>query len=49
MSHGVKIEQSEGELHPRGEQQGEETGGADQPTPTTLRIEMRSHTGDIYA
>lgn len=49
MSYGVKVKYSEGELHPGGEQQGEKTGGADQPTPATLWIEMRPHTGNVYS
>lgn len=48
MPCGVKVKYSKGELHPGGEQQGEKTGGADQPAPPALRIEMRPHTGDVY-
>jgi len=49
MPRGVKMKQSEGELHPGGEQQGEETSGADQPAPAAFRVEMRPHAGNVYA
>lgn len=49
VSSCVNMKKPESELHSRGEQQGEETGGADQPPPATLRIEMCSHARDVNA
>jgi len=49
MPRGVKMKQPEGELHPGGEQQGEEASRADQPAPAAFRIEMRPHAGNVYA
>lgn len=48
-SHGVNVKKPESELHSGSEQQGEEPSCADQPPPTTLWIEMRSHTAHVYA